>query len=346
MTELLDKGEVQLIVRFGLICLIPLIISGCPPDKGSLDESAQIRKSTWKEHRASPIIVQGPAGAWNESRADTGGSLLYFQRRWHLYHSGEDVAGVNRMGVHLSAGENLAGPWLAAKENPLLGPGLPQTWDDMQVAHPSVFTYRGELWMYYGGFDGITWRIGLAKSRDGVTWQKTAGNPVFGPGKNGAWDAAGVGHPSVIYDGSRFVLAFRGWAEGDVDIHSRIGIATSADGLKWTRLPGNPVLGYGRSGKWDAYGLLTPRLWVEAGKYYLNYSGKDAQTRMSSIGHAYAADLGTWTKSSNNPMIDHTKIRYHEVEWATPMKLEQNWFLFATAYFDGGVTTLWEESHQ
>jgi predicted GH43/DUF377 family glycosyl hydrolase len=196
--------------------------------------------------------------------------------------------------------------------------------------------------MYYGGSDGNHRRIGLARSGNGIDWKKLPG-PVFSAGPAGSWDAGGVKHPSVVHDGERFVMAYCGWPEGRSQIHSRIGIAISSDGLKWSRLSDQPVLGFGRKGQWDESGLLAPRLWVDNGRYYLNYSGKDAETALSSLGHASADTLDRWAKSANNPMLHHSRVRYHEIEWGTPVWFENRWYLLASAYFDGGVTTLWQE---
>lgn len=305
-------------------------------------DSSRIGKIVWNEHPDSPIIVNGAAGSWNEKWAATGISpLIFLDGSWWLYHGGIDFGGTDRIGALISSGSSISGPWSDPAENPILDIGAPGAWDDTLVDHPSVIAYNGELLMYYGGHDGTTWRIGLAKSRDGINWLKSGSNPVLSPGTSGAWDGAGVGHPSVIYDGSRFVMAYRGWKVGDPDTRSRIGIATSDDGINWQKLAGTPVLGYGGSGEWDEYGLLAPRLWVEDGRYYMNYSGKYVASQYSSVGHAYSDSLVRWTKDSNNPMIDHNAVPYIEIEWATPARIGQSWFLLTPAYFDGGVTALW-----
>ena len=138
-------------------------------------------------------------------------------------------------------------------------------------------------------------------------------------------------------------MAYCGWPAGRSEIHSRIGIAVSSDGLKWSRLSDQPVLGFGGKGQWDEKGLRAPRLWVENQRYYMNYSGREAETAMNSLGHATADTLDKWTKSANNPMLHHAEVRYHQVEWATPVWFEHRWYLLSTAYFDRGVTTLWQE---
>jgi len=36
-----------------------------------------------------------------------------------------------------------------------------------------------EYKLWYSGYDGKTWRIGLATSRDGINWTKDHRNPVL-----------------------------------------------------------------------------------------------------------------------------------------------------------------------
>ena len=304
-------------------------------------DSSSIGEITWNEHRDSPIIINGASGSWNEQKAATGISPIFFDGRWWLYHGGIDSGGTDRIGVHISSGASISGRWDDAVENPILDIGAPGAWDDTLVDHPSVIVYDGELLMYYGGYQGTASRIGLAKSTDGINWVKSDSNPVLSPGNSGAWEDAGVGHPSVIYDGSQFVMAYRGWEVGDPDTRSRIGIATSDNGIDWQRLADNPVLEYGDQGEWDEFGLLAPRLWSDDGRYYMNYSGKDVGSRLSSVGHAYADSLASWKKDSSNPMIDHNTVPYEEIEWAAPVQIGQFWFLLTPAWFDGGVIALW-----
>ena len=316
--------------------------SGCLGDADAPVDSSRMKTSAWQEHPASPILVPGRPGSWNEKRADTGNSILYHKDRWYLFHSGEDADAVSRIGLHVSAGKKISGPWRIPLQKPVLGPGVAGTWDGQSVAHPAVLRYQGVFWMYYGGTDGHRRRIGLARSGNGIDWKKLPG-PVFSPGPDGSWDAGGVNHPSVVHDGKRFVMAYAGWPEGHSAVHSQIGVAVSADGLKWSRLTEGPVLGHGGQGQWDETGLMAPRMWVQDGRYYMNYCGREAQTVMSSLGHATAATVESWTKSANNPMLHHSQVRYHEVGWATPVWFEQRWYLLATAGLDRGVTTLWQE---
>ena len=339
---MISSGVVGDLSRYLLLCA-GLLLLGCHADAQRPSNSSRMKTSSWKEHSASPLLVPGRPGSWNERRADTGNSILFLNGRWYLYHSGEDAAGVGRIGLHVTAGDKITGYWLPMRDKPVLSPAVAGSWDSSWVAHPAVLRHEGVFWMYYGGSDGRTLRIGLARSGNGTDWKKLPG-PVLSAGPDGAWDAGGVMHPSVIHDGKRFVMAYSGWRKEGSEFHSQIGIAVSADGLKWSRPFTGPVLGFGGKGRWDEIGMLAPRLWVENGRYYMNYSGKEAETAMSSLGHASADVLDRWTKSAGNPMLNHSQVRYHEIKWATPVWWQRRWYLLVTASFDGGITTLWQEN--
>ena len=303
----------------------------------------------WMESGISPILAPGMQGVWNELKADTGDSLILRNGRWWLFHSGQDIFVVNLIGLHISAGLSLEGPWIDFHDNPILAQGNPGEWYEKGVAHPSVLERDGLILMYYSGFNLAGEQIGLATSADGVSFARSSANPVITVGSLGEWDSAGVDHPSVIYDGTQYVMAYRGWASeaGFTDIHSQIGIATSVDGLVWTKNQANPVLRFGPLGTWDEHGLLAPRLWYEEDKYFMNYSGKSVLANLaSSIGHATAKSPDQWTKSPKNPIVNAGNTRWTELEWGTNVKLGDTWFMLTTAWVEGGSVVLWSGAYR
>ena len=88
-----------------------------------------------------------------------------------------------------------------------------------------VFPWNGEYLMFYIGFENEQLaRIGMARSKDGLSgWQRSAFNPILGPDK-GKWDASACYKPFVIYDeaAGRWLLWYNG-RNGNVE---QIGLAT------------------------------------------------------------------------------------------------------------------------
>ena len=120
-------------------------------------------------------------------------------------------------------------------------------------------------------------------------WKRLhSGEPVLGPRGDG-FEAAGVFNPSVVKEAGRFVMLYRAQDKNGI---SRLGYATSADGIQFTRRA-EPVMvpeaDYERGG-----GIEDPRLVKIGGTYYLTYTGynkKDAQLCL-----ATSKDLIHWER--------------------------------------------------
>ena len=107
------------------------------------------------------------------------------------------------------------------------------SWDEIGVADPYVIERNGELYMYYLGMDRARrQRLGVARSHDGVAWEKLISNPIMELGAPGAFDEVGLGEPAVWTSGGSYWMLFTGRARGE---KRRIGLAKSTDGISWTR---------------------------------------------------------------------------------------------------------------
>jgi hypothetical protein len=121
------------------------------------------------------------------------------------------------------------------------------------VNDPTVVKIHDIYYMYYTVSEtDIVDRIALATSKDGLAWEPRG--VVIGPGPAGAWDSLLAGRPAVIHEDGTFKL----WYDGRKDLPMgapaanvpksprsmrSVGLATSTDGIRWTKHPGNPVFG-------------------------------------------------------------------------------------------------------
>ena len=182
--------------------------------------------------------------------------------------------------------------------NPVLIAGTAGSWDDDAVWGPAVLKDGSSYKMWYTGDDGANpSRIGLATSTDGTTWTKAATNPVLSPSMG--WETKGIRAGSVISDGGLYKMWYTGLdSSGD----SRIGYATSPDGVNWTKYGSNPVLYTGNWGSWEDKDVERPTVFKEGSTYHLWYTGNDGMTLR--IGHATSDDGIGWTKDPANPVLD------------------------------------------
>lgn len=100
-----------------------------------------------------------------------------------------------------------------------------------------------QLW--YTGVPDATelgeYALGYAVSDNGTDWTPHPDNPLL-ENETGAWDASSMDAMQVVWDPGtqQYVMVYQGLdeAQGNLDL----GVATSTDGIGWTRYAGNPVL--------------------------------------------------------------------------------------------------------
>ncbi len=176
------------------------------------------------------------------------------------------------------------------KEGRVLSPD-PQTWEGNYIAaNGSARLVNGEyLYWYQAGEMGHT-RLALARSIDGRNWRKES-QPVLEHGPRGSWDEISLGDPDVIRLGDTYYLFYLG---EDRARRQRLGLATSPDGVTWTKLRSNPILELGDLGHFDERGLGEPAVWQNHG-YWMLYTGRD-KSENRRMGLAYSRDGVQWQK--------------------------------------------------
>ena len=154
------------------------------------------------------------------------------------YHGGNSDGSVYAIGYATSP-DGIT--WTKYAGNPVMS-ATPSTWEsDNMVYWPRVIkTGVNAYVMYYTSNN----QIGRATSSDGIAWTKTPANPVIAQD----WEGMTVRSGSVLFDGS----TYRMWFHSSGPDISRIGLATSTDGIAWTMHPANPVLQYGTPNTWGS----------------------------------------------------------------------------------------------
>jgi predicted GH43/DUF377 family glycosyl hydrolase len=106
------------------------------------------------------------------------------------------------------------------------------------VADPYVVRFGEYLYMYYLGQDRARrQRLGVARSRDGVKWEKLRSSPVLELGADGSFDEEGLGEPAVWSGQGWYWMMYTG---RDRFENRKMGLARSLDGVRWSRVP--PVM--------------------------------------------------------------------------------------------------------
>jgi predicted GH43/DUF377 family glycosyl hydrolase len=124
--------------------------------------------------------------------------------------------------------------------------------------------------------------------------RKYHGNPVLRGGAKGEWDERGIGRVAVIRVGRE---DWRLWYSGqNAAGRVSLGLATSRDGIRWTKHPGNPVLE--PSEPWEGSNLSPTSVVQAEGKFHLYYWGPGhlQPPKMKYIGLAVSEDGIRWTR--------------------------------------------------
>jgi predicted GH43/DUF377 family glycosyl hydrolase len=152
----------------------------------------------------------------------------------------------------------------------VVGHGPRGSWDERATADPYVIRLDdGWFYMYYLGQDRARrQRIGVARSRDGVAWEKSRGNPILELGESGAFDEEGLGEPAVWNFGGSYWMLYTGRNRAE---QRRMGLARSRDGVSWERT----ALVISGQAAWDSQVVCDPTVEVEADGVRVWFGGGD-----------------------------------------------------------------------
>ncbi|MDR1485728.1 MAG: hypothetical protein LBT09_13015, partial [Planctomycetaceae bacterium] len=212
--------------------------------------------------------------------------------------------------------------WIKYEKNPVLGGGELGTVFDL-----SIIKENGEYKMYN------SWRpkksIALSVSQYGKKWSKP--HIVLGPNPKTSWEAD-INRPGILKKDGVYHLWYTGQARGS----SRIGYATSTDGLNFTRQSAEPVLKPDTA--WEKVAVMCPHvIWdKEDGIFKMWYSGGE-QYEPNAIGYATSKDGLHWEKHADNPIFFADPAQQwekHKVTGGQIIKRKNDYLMFYIGFRD------------
>lgn len=175
---------------------------------------------TWA-HTGRPVLSVGPYESWDE-RGVADPYVIRAGNAYYMFYLGMDRARRQRLGV----AESQDGvTWYKLRSNPILELGEYGAFDANGLGEPAVWTARGYYWMLYTGRDrDEVRRLGMARSRNGVRWEKL---PLVIAGDQ-PWDSKVICDPTVIANDDRVTVWFGGGDKPrpDQNIDGQIGLGT------------------------------------------------------------------------------------------------------------------------
>lgn len=238
----------------------------------------------WNLYAGNPVIPN-LQGDWTYFYG--GPSVIRDGDVYRMYYHGSSGTGTYP-GIHIGMAASNDGINWSRHPAPVLSPAR-DNWENSSLREPMVVKHNGVYHMWFTGGIDINSAIGYASSVDGVAWTKHP-LPVLTVAPN-TWESYAVYSPWVIIDGDGFRMYYAG---SDASGPS-IGLATSPDGLYWTKHPANPVIDRYNNPWGVAAG--DPSIVVQGNAYHMWFIGSYA------IHHATSTDGVRWSPSPATPAL-------------------------------------------
>lgn len=240
-------------------------------------------------------VLQQAEGVWDVYRETVSTRWDPDEGRWTMWYLGYAVSFFDDPAIGQARSLDADGAMWERPAEPIYRPA-PGGWDFAFVTGPAFVEAPDGQWRLYYAGAGTTVGIGLLLSDDrGATWRPHPANPVL-ERDLASWDQ-GMLEPSVLYvedgDGGRYLMWYAGYQE-PLDLATTpisIGLATSPDGVTWTRSPWNPVVGPGAPGTWNDLRVVSPNVVVASDGSLLLFA--HGQNRATGIDRALG-QLGVW----------------------------------------------------
>ncbi len=232
---------------------------------------------TWTEPQI--VLKCDSTSGWEDlvNRSTT----IYWKGQYHMWYTGQvfpagHAQGISSIGYAVSDdGVNFR----RVQREPVLKPEMQYEGCSVMCPYVMYDEERQVLRMWYSS--GETYEPNVecyAESKDGIHWERSPLNPIFGKGGPGDWDCDRVGGQEVHrLPGGRFIMFYIGYS----DIHTaRIGAAVSPDGItRWHRLGANPLV-EPTPGSWDANACYKPTVYHDRKnhRWMLWYNGRRASS--------------------------------------------------------------------
>jgi hypothetical protein len=232
---------------------------------GVISEAISLDGENWYANMRNPVY----AGEWDTFDHNTMcGKVIRDQSGYKMYYIGESRDKQSH-GIGLATSED-GKSWQRYSNTPLLSLGSQGAWNSRGYYGVDVI-FDGKIYhMWYQGIDDLSnGSIGYATSEDGLHWTPYAQNPVLQP-TPGWWDSTSVGSMAVVYADNVFWMIYSGAMKGGV--YCSFGLATSMDGIFWSRETLDPILSPGPA-EWDGLSLLKPAIICKDNLFQLWYSG-------------------------------------------------------------------------
>ena len=307
-----------------LPCLLALLVFSAYASPTKADDSA-----LFKIYGSTPVVNHGASGTWNFTYTDPG-AIVFHDGLFHMFYNGFNGWPAPVQIGYATSPDGYT--WTKQGDVPVL--------ETKQVSYAkvaalasSVIVDKDGTWvMYFYTYEGYLspgspGRIGRATAAKPTGPWTVDSTPVLEPGGAGTWDEQRVDVPSVIRTDTGYVMYYGG---SDAKNNLMIGMATSTDGINWTKYKdtspasdtrfaeSTPILRAGEKGSWDANLVHQPRVVLTPDGWVMLYrTVKFGTPSTIALGYATSTDGKSWTKATGNPILKASEILSKRGFWFT-----------------------------
>lgn len=165
----------------------------------------------FERNATNPIFHPTPSD-WSCGRA-IDAEVVSYKNQFFLYYATRDTSyKIQQQGVATTtlSSDFSKNSWSEVPGMPMLKPTLP--WEKNCIEAASCIKKGKFLFMFYAGaYNNEPQQIGVAKSKDGIHWERVFTSPFLKNGEPGSWNESESGHPHILksQDG-KYYLFYQG----------------------------------------------------------------------------------------------------------------------------------------
>ena len=230
-------------------------------------------------------------------------------------------------------------------------------WTGTSLFVHDVIVLEDGTWAAYFSTVTSSTQLCVGSDRDGD------GTGPFGPldgaqrshrpqqGPEGAWDSDGVVDPSVVRVGDELWMYY----DGNIAGSRAIGLATSSDGVEWTKYDdpataavGDPLVTAGSDGEWDENGVYDPQVVITDEGFVMSYFARSPGTSapVYEAGLAYSNDGLVWEKDPDGPHLSSERWGFGGIFLSALVHHANEYLLYFDAQRSSGGTTALYVTHE